>query len=257
MEPVSREQIVAIIRQRADRLRDAEVRAVRLRELMRIRDNRVGRNIEPAINGQDPVPLVEPRERGLPEVWPVGEQAIRPRVPPAPPPVALGGGIRNQEQPQGLAPRHLDPLGGHPVMFLGDRNGAPIVRPQIVVDHPNQRMQDIERDNESASDRRKRRNREAAQAWRVEHRARRVNALALEEGVEDAQRLLRAQNERVRAERGPLFRQATIPSDEDDCGSYAARTTINVSVEGDIVSYASSPDQPSSVGLFISGKCLK
>ena len=249
MEPVSREQIVAIIRQRADRLRDAEVRAVGLQDFMNNRrhHNRLrayevrrerlqARNIDPAINGQrDPIPPVEPRERGdrgLPEFWPVGEQAVRPRAPPVPPPVPgvphIVAGIRNPDQLQGVAQRPVDPLGGHPVMFLGERNGRR-------VDHPNQRMQEIERDHAD--------------------RVGRLNALGV--ALEDAQRLRRAQGGPLRAEHGPLFRQATIPSDEDDGGSQVARTTINISVEGDIVSYASSPDQPSSVGLFIWGKFLK
>ena len=255
MEPVSREQIVAIIRQRADRLRDAEVRVNEgLPELMRIRDNwlrergieRVGRNIDPALNGhRDPVPVVEPRERGdrgLPEVRPVGEQAIRLRVPPVPPPGVVAP-IRIPDQPQGLVQRHLDPLGGHPVMFLGDRNNAQDVarrarNREIARNQRNHRMQEIERDHAD--------------------RVGRLNALGV--ALEDAQRRLRdgrAQGGPQRPERGPLFRQATIPSDEDDCGSQIARTTINVTVEGEIVSYASSPDQPSSVGLFIWGKCLK
>ena len=197
MEPVSREQIVAIIRQRADRLRDAEVRVNEgLPELMRIRDNwlrergieRVGRNIDPAVNGhRDPVPVVEPRERGdrgLPDVRPVGEQAIRPRVPPVPPPVVVAAGlgnpdqpqgvvvqrqlqrqiqhlegIRNPDQPQGFVQRQielnrqrLDPLGGHPVMFLGDRNNAQDVarrarNREIARNQRNHRMQEIERDH--------------------------------------------------------------------------------------------------------------
>ena len=272
MEPVSREQIVAIIRQRADRLRDAEVRVNEgLPELMRIRDNwlrergieRVGRNIDPAPNGhpirpliinghRDLVPVVEPREigdRGLPEFRPVGEQAIRPRVPLGPPPVAVAAGIPNPDQPQVLVHRQLDPLGGHPVMFRGDHNNA-----QDAVDFArrarnreiarnarnqrNHRMQEIERDHAD--------------------RVGRLNALGV--ALEDAQRRLRdgrAQGDPQRADRGPLFRQATIPSDEDDCGPQIARTMINVSVEGEIISYASSPDQPSSVGLFIWGKCLK
>ena len=231
MEPVSREQIVAIIRQRADRLREYDRLQVRLRELQRIRDNRAGRNIEPAVNGRrDQVDLLEPRERGerdLPEFWPVADQAARLRAPPVPPPVALVG-RRNRDQPQGLGPRPLDPLGGLPVVFLGDRN-------ERRMDHPNQRIQEIEREHAD--------------------RVGRLNALGV--ALEDAQRLRRAQGGPFRPEHGPLFRQATIPSDEDDCGSQVAPTIINVSVEGDVVSYAASPDQPSSVGLFICGKCLK
>ena len=172
----------------------------------------------------------------------------------------LAGGLMNPEQPQVAAlraqvlqpqvvridPRHLDPLGGQPVMFLGERNGRR-------GDQPNQRMQEIERDHAD--------------------RVGRLNALGV--ALEDAERLRRERNralaganragaenrrvfqQRLRAEHGPLFRQATIPSDDDDCGSQVASTTINVSIEGDVISYTSAPDQPRSVGLFIWGKCLK
>ena len=233
MEPVSREQIVAIIRQRADRLRDYDRLQVRLRELQRIRNNRAGRNIEPALNGQrDQIDLLEPREqrdRNLPGFWAAVDQGARIRPLPVPPPVALAGAIRNQDQPQGLGPRHIgDPLGGLPVVFLGDRN-------ERRMDHPNQRIQEIERDHAD--------------------RVGRLNALGV--ALQDAHRLGRAQGGPFRPDQGPLYRQATIPSDEDDCGAQITHTTINVSLEGDIVSYASSADQPSSVGLFICGKCLK
>ena len=236
MEPVSREQIVAIIRQRADRLREYDRLQVRLRELQRIRDNRAGRNIEAAVNGRrGQVNLLEPRERGDRDIadfgraiQAAGEFGRAIRAPPVPPPVALVGGVRNRDQPQVPGPRQIDPLGGLPVVFLGDRN-------ERRMDHPNQRIQEIEREHAD--------------------RVGRLNALGV--ALEDAQRLRRAQGGPFRPEHGPLFRQATIPSDEDDCGSQIARTTINVSLEGDVVSYASSPDQPSSVGLFICGKCLK
>ena len=232
-------------------------------------ENRLIRNIDPAGRAGLGLGFAEPRERegrGLPEVGPNNIRVpaaprvrVRvPRAPPVPPPAELAGGLMNPEQPQVAAlraqdlqpqvvridPRHLDPLGGQPVMFLGDRNGRR-------ADHQNQRMQEIERDHAD--------------------RVGRLNALGV--ALEDAQRLRRAENRgaenrawlRERAierrqrgiEHGPLFRQATIPSDEDDCGSQVASTTINVSIEGDVISYASAQDQPSSVGLFIWGKCLK
>ena len=290
MEPVSREQSVGRYRQLADRVRDRndrardrlradrirdvdgnerlveadreqgelqelQQRAARLRDLMRLRDNRLVRNIDLAVNGErNP----EPRERegrGL-----QGHQVDWRRDVPRVPLAELAGGLMNPEQPQVAAlraqvlppqvvridPRHLDPLGGQPVMFLGERNGRR-------GDQPNQRMQEIERDHAD--------------------RVGRLNALGV--ALEDAERLRRERNralaganragaenrrvfqQRLRAEHGPLFRQATIPSDDDDCGSQVASTTINVSIEGDVISYTSAPDQPSSVGLFIWGKCLK
>ena len=274
MEPASHEQIVAIIRQRADRLRDAEVRLrdvrlrnVRFRELMRIRDNRAGQNIEPAlrlpdinhlpVNGQqEPIPedaRLDARRRRNREaarqarearvdvlngvvagIGPVAVPVVRQQVPPVPPHAARVGGMINHEQPQELAPRQIDPLGvlqqGNG-MFLGDRNGRRL-------EHLNQRMQEIERDHAD--------------------RLGRANVAGFDGLIlEDARGIRRVQGGPQRADQPPLFRQATIPSDEDDCSSQIARTTINMSVEGDVITYASSPDQPSSVGLFIWGKCLK
>ena len=277
MEPASHEQIVAIIRQRADRLRDAEVRLrdvrlrnVRFRELMRIRDNRAGQNIEPAlrlpdinhlpVNGQqEPIPDLERRRRNrdaarqahinrqaarearvdvlngvVAGIGPVAVPVVRQQVPPVPPHAARVGGMINHQQPQELAPRQIDPLGilqqGNG-MFLGDRNGRRL-------EHLNQRMQEIERDHAD--------------------RLGRANVAGFDGLIlEDARGIRRVQGGPQRADQPPLFRQATIPSDEDDCSSQIARTTINMSVEGDVITYASSPDQPSSVGLFIWGKCLK
>ena len=280
MEPASHEQIVAIIRQRADRLRDAEVRLrdvrlrnVRFRELMRVRDNRAGQNIEPAlrlpdvnhlpVNGQqEPIPEVERRRRNrdaarqahinrqaarearvdvlngvVAGIGPVAVPVVRQQVPPVPPHAARVGGMINHEQPQELAPRQIDPLGvlqqGNG-MFLGDRNER---REQLEA-RRHQRMQEIERDHAD--------------------RLGRANVAGFDGLIlEDARGIPRVQGGAQRADEPPLFRQATIPSDEDDCSSQIARTTINMSVEGDVITYASSPDQPSSVGLFIWGKCLK
>ena len=277
MEPASHEQIVAIIRQRADRLRDAEVRLrdvrlrnVRFRELMRIRDNRAGQNIEPAlrlpdinhlpVNGQqEPIPedaRLDARRRRNREaarqarearvdvlngvvagIGPVAVPVVRQQVPPVPPHAARVAGMINHEQPQELAPRQIDPLGvlqqGNG-MFLGDRNER---REQLEA-RRHQRMQEIERDHAD--------------------RLGRANVAGFDGLIlEDARGIRRVQGGAQRADQPPLFRQATIPSDEDDCSSQIARTTINMSVEGDVITYASSPDQPSSVGLFIWGKCLK
>ena len=311
MDPVSREQCVGIIRQRRERaeerreerarirvdrqrgvernVRVAEVaRDARLRDLERIiRDNRLGRNIEPPVNGQvGRIPEGEPRERegrDFPEfaqnnVQVLAEPPVRLRVPPVPPvpipaeaaaalprnidlpdfvlgqlqaearrhrvppvpiPPDVPGDLMNPEQPQiELLARNLDPLGGHPVEFLRELPGRR-------AEQQNHRLHDrIEEMN------------------RIEgnhvDRVARLNVLGVALN-EDANRLLRARinQRRMRADHGPLFRQATLPNDEDDYGSQVASTTINVSIEGDVISYSSAPDQPSSVGLFIWGKCLK
>ena len=300
MDPVSREQCVGIIRQRRERAEErreerARIRVdrQRVRDFQRIiRDNRLGRNIEPAVNGQvGRIPEGEPRERegrDLPEfaqnnVQVLAEPPVRLRVPPVPPvpipaeaaaalprnidlpdfvrgqlqeevrrhrvppvpiPPDAAGDVMNPEQPQiELLARNLDPLGGHPVEFLRELPGR---RAEQQNHRLHDRIEEMNRIEGNHVDRVARLN---------------VLGVALNDAnrLRDANRLLRARidQRRMRADHGPLFRQATLPNDEDDYGSQVASTTINVSIEGDVISYSSAPDQPSSVGLFIWGKCLK
>ena len=300
MDPVSREQCVGIIRQRRQRAEEVREQLARIRvdrqrvrDFQRIiRDNRLGRNIEPAVNGQvGRIPEGEPRERegrDLPEfaqnnVQVLAEPPVRLRVPPVPPvpipaeaaaalprnidlpdfvrgqlqaevrrhrvppvpiPPDAAGDVMNPEQPQiELLARNLDPLGGHPVEFLRELPGR---RAEQQNHRLHDRIEEMNRIEGNHVDRVARLN---------------VLGVALNDAnrLRDANRLLRARidQRRMRADHGPLFRQATLPNDEDDYGSQVASTTINVSIEGDVISYSSAPDQPSSVGLFIWGKCLK
>ena len=220
MEPASREQIVAIIRQRADRLR---------REVYR----EAGRNIDPVAQGQrEQIDALEPRE--VVDRGPiVGGQGLGYPVRVPAPARGIRGIAREQARAQ-RAQRH-----------------ERLIEDQDYRGRLNAQMHRLNALEHWAG----RRPLNGGQGDAAPDLGRRPIMRPMNAGEVDD--LRRAMDRRFGQPPAPLYRQATIPSDEDDCGSQLARTTINVSVDGDVVSYASSPDHPSSVGLYICGKCLK